>query len=352
MLEYQVWLQTPDGMERRPGHVAFELLPRGMSHFWYVLRNDDMQIQAVRYPTIQYPTVYIQIRARLVWAVGYQNALRYCLDVAQRIFGRFIRSSLSRVDFTVDIQGWKPNENYFHSRIVGRPVKLEKHVEYDTTVSAVYYRRKHFTGIRLGKGKPILVRFYDKSEEILVNGTNTWFYEVWKKNGWNGRGRVWRVEFQCRRKLLAAFGFGDSVESLDKFAGMFRYLTTDWIRLAVPNRKEKKRTRWKTAPVWKLIQGANFGDGGDIQREAQKLPGRKQLMDQFKGLSTTIAARYGVDNEGDLQNFIAGVLCGEMDDEQVKRLKKKKALYDTLSLVNSENKNKGLALRYSDVGIE
>jgi len=41
-----------------------------------------------------------------------------------------------------------------------------------------------------------------------------------------------------------------------------------------------------------------------------------------------------------------------MDDEQVKRLKKKKALYDTLSLVNSENKNKGLALRYSDVGIE
>ncbi len=348
MLDYQVWDETPAGMIRRPGHVAFEVLPRGQSHFYYVLRNDDMQIQAVRYHSIQYPTVYVQIRARLIWAVGYQNALRYCLDVAGAIFGRLARSSLSRVDFTVDLEGWAPTFDGLRAALIGKPRKKEPWIKSDLTIDRAFFKNDRFTGIYVGTGGDAMARIYDKTEEISVNGTKTWFYEVWKKNGWSGKGRVWRVEFQCRRKVLHAFGFGDSVDSLEKFAGMFRYLTTEWLRLGVANPLQRRKTRWETAPVWKLIQSANFGNGGDVTRSAQKLPDRKHLMDQFKGLTTTIAARHGIDNEADLVDFILGVLCGEFDDEQLVKLKNKKSLYDALSLIKSENKNKGLALRVAD----
>ena len=348
LFDYERWEQGAEGMQRRPGQIAFEVLPRGRSHFWLVLKNDDMEIQTVRHFSAIYPTVYIQIRARLIWAVGYPNALRYCVDVAEKIFGRFINTALSRVDFTVDIENWEPTENYFRSRIVGRPVKSEKHIDHDISITGAYYVKTKFTGIRIGKGKPMLVRFYDKTEEILVNGTKTWFYEVWKKNGWSGKGRVWRVEFQCRRKVLAAFGFGDSVDSLDKFAGMFRYLTIDWIRLCIPNRTQKQRTRWKTAPIWKLVQGANFGNGGDVTRAAQKIPERKQLMDQFHGVATTIAARYGVTTDAGLRKFIRYILLTELTPDHIKKMQKKKALYDMLSLVKAESLKNGLDLRRQD----
>ena len=348
MFDYQVWDQVDGAMKRRPGHIAFELLPRGMSHFYYVLRNDDMQIQAVRYPSIQYPTVYIQIRARLIWAVGYQNALAYCLAVAEAIFGKFARSSLSRVDFTVDIEGWNPTAEGLRIGLVSRARKKELRINQDTSITAAYYKGDRFTGISLGKGGDLMARIYDKTEEIAVNGTKTWFYEVWKKNGWSGQGRVMRAEFQCRRRVLNAFGFGDSVESLSKFAGMFRYLTTEWLRLCLPDPMQKRRTRWKTAPVWTLIQSANFGNGGDVTRQAQKLPERKHLMDQFRGLATTIAARHGVKKHEGLQDFIMGILINELTEDDFKKMKKKFLLYESLSLVKTKNKSSGLALREAD----
>jgi hypothetical protein len=345
---YEIWEQRPEGVKRRPGQVAFQILPRGMSHFFLVMKNDDMMIQAVRHFAPRYPTVHIQIRAKLIWAVGYQNALQYCKDVATAIFGKFARTILSRVDFTVDIAGWNPTEKKLCDGLVGRPTKLQKHIDADTSVNASYYKKKKFTGIRLGKGKPMMLRIYDKTDEIAVNGTNTWFYEVWKKNGWNENGTVWRVEFQCRRKVLLAFGFGDSVDSLEKFAGMFRYLSTDWVRLTVADAMQRRNDRLKTDPVWELVQGANFGNGGDVTRAAQKLPERKQLIDQFKGLATTIAARHGITTKKKLNQFVAGVLCGEFDEVQLARLKAKKALYDALKLVKAQSEKKGLDLRKQD----
>jgi len=349
MFDYETWHQTKAGMKRRPGHIAFEIAPRGMSHFYYVLKNDDMQIQAVRHPSITYPTVHIQIRARLIWAVGYENALRYCLDVGAAIFGALARSALARVDFTVDIHGWKPTAEGLRTGLVGRPVKKEIAITTDQTAIFDYYKGSNFTGIAVGKGGDVMCRIYDKTAEIIANSTKTWFYEIWKKNGWPGKGKVWRVEFQCRRPALRAFGFGDSLESLDRFAGMFRYLTNDWLRLTVPNPMQRRRDRLITDPVWKLVQGANFGNGGDISREAQKLPERKHLMDQFKGLATTIAARHGIDDEPGLVDFVLSVICGEFNPEQLERLRQKKSLYDAMSLVNSTNKKTGVAQRRQDI---
>lgn len=66
---------------------------------------------------------------------------------------------------------------------------------------------------------------YDKSKEIAHSNKN-WLYQIW---GIEPPACVWRVEFRLKREVLRQFriyGIDDLLESL---AGIWTYLTTEWV---------------------------------------------------------------------------------------------------------------------------
>lgn len=300
------WVEQPDGGARLvPGVVEFQVMPRGSARFWYVLRNDDLEFEAVRDAGPATVSVYVRLRARLIWSVGYRAALDYALELARLIFGPFTRSVLSRVDLTVDLDGWDFDPLTEYKNFVTRSRKQSTHLG-AAVPGRSWSKGMRGTGIEFSMGNPVAARIYDKTEEITANSTKTWFYEIWRANGWRG-GRVWRVEFQLRREALNEFGFTDALDGLDKFGSLFKYLTEEWLRLAIPDPSER-RSRWETAPEWRALEGANFGERGHIRRARQNKSEREKLRAQFWGVATSLAAGYGVKDGDQLREFVIGGL--------------------------------------------
>jgi len=65
--------------------------------------------------------------------------------------------------------------------------------------------------------------------------------------------KVWRQEFQLRREVLKQLGISTIPDLLRLQGELWRYLTEDWLRLAILNPNDTTRTRWLTHPVWQAI---------------------------------------------------------------------------------------------------
>lgn len=86
---------------------------------------------------------------------------------------------------------------------------------------------------------------------------------------------------------------------LSKINDVWRYCTCDWLSLAI-DYDTQNRTRWKTDPLWEIIQQTSFLDGTytGITREVNKawIPSDKILYQNgIIGYMTSFAAREGLD---------------------------------------------------------
>lgn len=80
-----------------------------------------------------------------------------------------------------------------------------------------------------------------------------YLHELWQPRGWKVGDKVWRQEFQLRREVLKQLGIENVPTLLAQLAALWRYLTEDWLRLAISNPNDTTRTRWPTHPVWQAI---------------------------------------------------------------------------------------------------
>jgi len=325
----RVWNEAPDGgMRSGPGELLFQVRRGGSrSGYFFVMRNDDLSIEAVREAGYSQPSIYVQLRARLVWMLGYEVAVAFALEIVEQMFGRVNSASLSRVDLTVDLTGW-PVCVEDGARFVSRSRKRATNVKMDLSLDRVYDSAAGFTGFEFSKGAPLSCRIYDKQAEIKANKTKTWFYRIWRENGWDRKQRVWRIEFQIRREVLRELGFaGEAVGDLEKLDSTWRYLTEDWMRYCVP--RGSRRSRWETAPAWKAVQGAVWNvraDEAAVRRADQRPPEREHLRLMLLGVGSSYAAGYGArDTAGVVEMFSAAMgrmAPGEM--EAVLDLKRRK----------------------------
>jgi hypothetical protein len=54
-----------------------------------------------------------------------------------------------------------------------------------------------------GHGSPVSVSIYNKPAEIEQKSRDKiWFYDLWRKHGWDGEAPVWRVECRLKREAL------------------------------------------------------------------------------------------------------------------------------------------------------
>jgi hypothetical protein len=94
-------------------------------------------------------------------------------------------------------------------------------------------RWKRIETLDFGKHtSPVSCCIYHKTAEIKQKSpTKAWFYDLWKRNGWDGASEVWRVEFRLTREFLHAASI-EAAEDLPDYIQAFG--NTVRVVLAVP----------------------------------------------------------------------------------------------------------------------
>lgn len=225
----------------RTGDHRFTVLPRGCGRFAFVLEDNWFHIELSNACTCALPLAYVQIRSEYLTAVGAEEAL-HTLNGLMLGFGEPKGvATISRIDLFVDFVG--EHDLAFQPGVawVKRCRKRSIHEE-----------ANRITGISFGAGNEVSARLYDKTAETAKTGKD-FLTPLWTAKGWKPDETVWRMEFQARREALPEVLRGATADALPHLGAWWRYLATDWLRLAQPSDSDETRSRWPTHPVWEAL---------------------------------------------------------------------------------------------------
>jgi hypothetical protein len=165
-----------------------------------------------------------------------------------------------------------------------------------------YSVRRKLSGWSLGLGGPIGARLYNKTLEIESVSHKYFFHAMWERAGWLPDDEVWRLEFEMKRYSLGNFGI-KTLNDLERASGsLWRYLTSEWARLAVPNPEDQTRARWAPHPLWKALQTVEW-DGNEPLNprplKRSRAPEDEWYLRHGTSLLASFMAREGITNEQD-----------------------------------------------------
>jgi len=220
------------------GDHQFVVLPRGRGRFAFVLEDNWFSIQLANGTGGQLPLALVQVRSEYLTAVGPEEAIRVITDLIGGMGRVDGPPRISRLDLYADFGTAFALADFPGSHWVKRSKKRSIHEECD-----------EITGISFGSGNEVSARLYDKTRELLKSGKD-YLKPLWTSEGWDGQEPVWRMEFQIRREGLPEAMKGPAAEVLGLSGNLWRYLCTDWLRLALPSESDDTRSRWPTHPLW------------------------------------------------------------------------------------------------------
>jgi len=272
------------------------MLPNGAPMWRYLLKNNWLQLACgprMRNSGVAKVTFY----SEYLWSVpSLPGAIEDVRGFLYDVFGTAIYLQGSQIDLCADIAGltfplrWK---EMFITRARGKTViePSEKDRE--------YYRGRNPETLQLsGHGNPVHATLYNKIAEIEHHSKKKrWFYDLWRLNGWDSEGDVWRWEFSLERECLRDMKLDDIVDILPNIKRLWAFCTHEWLRMVVPEKVDKKRCRWDIHPTWLYIQRAfdTYGDKehddlGPLVRNRTREANVEQGIAQVQGMVTTITA--------------------------------------------------------------
>lgn len=258
------------------GHI-FEVKDKGARLFPYILEDNAFRIQLARSQSV--PLAYVKISSEYLTHAGAVVAEK-ALEAILNQFGVVHESAnVSRIDLFVDFVSSENMESWNRHSWVTRASAIN-----------AYSIERAFSGWVIGAGGVISCRLYDKTLEIEKQSKKFYLHELWKKAGWNGKDKVWRLEFQLNREVLTQKGLGKLTEVLDNLNGIWSYATTEWLRLTLPNGDDQTRSRWPIHPLWGYLSSIDWEtNGGPLSSRfsAARVPGNDWLCKI--GLSTLIS---------------------------------------------------------------
>src|SRR5262245_12317673 len=174
--------------------------------------------------------------------------------------------------------------------------------------SAQAYRwGKRLSGVTWSPDGAISFVQYDKTLEGR-RCTKRFMEPIWRTTGWDGTVSVIRHEARLRRDALRTLGLPADVQGrlddpwtfLDHLADVWGYIvgqtpqpdaTTTcatavsqvdvaWIRRVIPD-ADSNRSRWRTDPVWQLVQAAPFADAPTIARRLMRREQHVHAVEQL-----------------------------------------------------------------------
>jgi hypothetical protein len=223
------------------GDHLFTVLPRGRGRFAYVVEDNWFSIQVSN--AVSLPLAHVQIRSEYLTAVGAEEAITTLNEIVGQL-GECSAPSISRIDLFADFVGDHDLPLQPGFAWIKRCRKRDIHEEGD-----------RITGISFGPGNELSARLYDKTLEITKSGKD-YLKPLWAAKGWNEGETVWRMEFQSRREAFPDPLKCIVVDALPHLGAWWRYLATEWLRLAIPSESDDTRARWPTHPVWHGIAAA------------------------------------------------------------------------------------------------
>jgi len=270
------------------GEHLFEVSDHGAKRFPYILADNCFFIKFSSSRAKSLPLATVQISSEYLHAVGEGVATANLCSIIGQFGGNVGVPIISRADVFLDFICPVDFDGLDQECWVTRANLLAK-----------YYDRRipyPFTGWVVGQGGDLSSRLYEKTVEIEYKSRKFFFHELWQPRGWKVGDKVWRQEFQLRRETLKQLGMHTVPELLQSFDALWRYLTQDWLRLAIPNQNDATRTRWPTHPVWQSISEVFDQFTEDQPRlkrfRPQRIPREEwMLINGLGGLTSFMASR-------------------------------------------------------------
>lgn len=265
----------------------FEVRDKGKGRFPFVLADNWFHLQVSRRHANSLPLVYAQVGSEILTRTGIMPSVIALNGVVMVLGESLEQPTVSRVDLCVDFTTSTDLESLPRNGWVTRADQFAQH-----------HIRGRFSGFTFGLGGALSCRLYDKTLEIEKSG-KTYFHPLWTEAGWDGKAKVWRLEFQYRRDVLRELGVRSTVELQRSLPGLWEYATTRWLRLAIPSTSDDTKSRWPDHPLWSCLSAASWGaDRGEPLYRSRKtrLPSDRYLFVNGLGAITSFMARTGLRN--------------------------------------------------------
>lgn len=224
----------------RLGSEEFLLASHGTrSGYPLLLENESFSLQA---GASNQPSFFVTYRSIALWHLGLNTLHERFLGWARSV-GLVVMQPevVSRMDYAFDYH--LPNVDFDEDNFVSDFIKDNQHRKNGIVQT-----------FRLGQGDLVL-RVYNKSDEITESSSKTWLYELWGRDS-----DVWRIEWQARKEWLRNYGI-KTVSNLETKQGdLLTYLVNDHTKLCIRS-GDTNRSRWLLHPLWI-----------DLQEQVEKLP--------------------------------------------------------------------------------
>jgi hypothetical protein len=302
------------------GEQVFSVRSYGASNATFLGTHEDMQIAVEPEGA---PTLQVRPTARLLWRVGLDRAIAIADSVARAVLRETDDRYVQRIDVCADYQGEAPTVHtlervaargqisrraFATGRAPGEGERTEVIGEgLDPNENAMLrelFMRQRVTGFRFGNGGPVVLRWYDKTEEIRVS-RKFWFEDMYARHPDYVVGEhVWRVEAQVKREYLRngrdEHGLRlESVEDVALCAPAIYRDVLDRIRLHVFD--DERGDRCTTDPLWETLATTAEFDGhasgnGRVTSREQVRSDKTPLLAAARGYMASIGAVNGAVN--------------------------------------------------------
>lgn len=262
-------------------HV-FEVSDKGAGSFPYVLRDNAFRIQLARSGT-KLPMAYVQVSAEYLAFVGPEEAEARLRSVLEQLGALEGLAAVSRIDLFADF-------------VTTDSLDVDRKTWVSRSQDKISYAAEDvLTGWSFGIGGSVSARIYDKCLQIQKKGIG-WVVPLWLKVGWHPSQPVWRLEFQLERDFLRQKSLVSLVDVLRHRNGLWSYLTTEWLRLTIPNPSDNTRSRWAVHPLWASLSSIDWeGYGGPLKRffAYSRPPSERWIGQQGAAVLTSLMATHG-----------------------------------------------------------
>ena len=220
------------------------------------------------------------------------------------LFGGSIGLQVSEVHLCADETGYDFAECDYTTGFVTRVRKNEAVYGADSVASDC----RRVSTLAFSKHRsPISAVIYNKTLEIRQQSGKTWFYDLWRRHGWDETSDVWRVECRFKREFLHEVKIEDAYDILGQFKQLWDYavgrvgggddgLPDGWLRYVLPDGDDSNRP---VHPAWAVVQGAFVEDGdpglGSLVRQRIYEKNVERGIAATVGYLSTLAAWLGGD---------------------------------------------------------
>ena len=280
-IEEQCQAQYPLG-----AHI-FEVKDKGARMFPYVLEDNAYRIQLARSGKKNLPMAYVKVSAEYLAHKGPQAVQEELRELLLE-FGSLSGSNVvSRIDLAADFCSPVVMDSWHRTAWVTRATEIHS-----------YSKDQIFTGWSIGMGGVIGCRLYNKIQEIVHSG-KSWAMNLWIPMGWKPGEDVWQLEFEFKREFLKGRGLSSLDSVMENLNGLWRYVTTEWLRLTIPNETDSTRARWPTHDLWDTLASVDWDSAQGVLLDkctTARNPTELRLITVVLGAMTSYMALHNIDD--------------------------------------------------------